>query len=82
MAYVKGLRLAEEASARLGRRERWFFRVSGQVGGQKQATGSEGELVGLWRQQALWMCRQKQTRVTVHGKMHPILVQVNTGKKV
>lgn len=33
VAYVKGLRLAEEASARLDRRERWFFRVSGQVGG-------------------------------------------------
>lgn len=36
VAYVKGLRLAEEAPARLDRRERWFFRVSGQVGGQKQ----------------------------------------------
>lgn len=36
VAYVEGLRLDEEAPARWDRREWWFSRVSGQVGGQKQ----------------------------------------------
>lgn len=50
-------------------------------GRAEAGTGSEGESVRL-RRHRLWVCRQKQTRVSGQMIVHPILVQVNIGKRV